>query len=273
MKTISILYIPVLHSGYIEFFKKHASCFVYIIGDEIINEFSKMHKEIRQVNPIIMKKIVAQITKKMVEILTPEIARGIKGKTIITATDTVSRNAAEKYLAKSNKLLFDTIFLMWSEENVNSSAKITPDRISTNETDRKIMKELAAEMKKSSDWWRRNGVAMAKNGKIKIKAHNQHLPSEHTPYALGDPRDFIKAGKDNHIATSLHAEQAVIAEAAERGLATKNLDLYSLIFPCPMCSKIIAFTGIKRLFFQTGHASLNGLEILKSKKIEIILVK
>ncbi|MDD5032835.1 MAG: deaminase [Candidatus Pacebacteria bacterium] len=275
MKKIILLYVPVLHNGYIEFFKRHSAGAetIFIVGDELIQEFLTLHKEIRQVNPALMKKIIESISFKKIEVLTPKIAAGINGKKVITATDTVSSMVAERYLSKTNKIEHDTTFLMWSSENVNSSAEVSCDLVSCRKRDREIMAELKKEAEKSSCWWRRTAAAFVKNGKILVKGHNEHLPSEFTPYSLGDPRDFIEAGKDSHIASSLHAEQKIIAVAAAKGIKTQGVSMYSLIFPCPMCAKPVSFSGIQRLYFQTEHASLNGLEMLKAKKIKIIQVK
>jgi len=50
-------------------------------------------------------------------------------------------------------------------------------------------------------------------------------------------------------------------------------DFYVTVFPCPDCTKLIAFSGVKRLFFKGGHASLDGVDILKAKGVEIIKVE
>ncbi len=112
-----------------------------------------------------------------------------------------------------------------------------------------------------------------KNKKIILISHNRHLPSEHTPYALGDPRDFVKAGESPDIRTSLHAEHGLIVEAARQGIKLNGLSIYAIIFPCPICAKSIAYSGIKNLFFKTGWASLDGLDVLKAQNVKIILVK
>ncbi|MCR4286249.1 MAG: hypothetical protein NUW00_05120, partial [Candidatus Kaiserbacteria bacterium] len=104
-----------------------------------------------------------------------------------------------------------------------------------------------------------------------IKSHNEHVPTEYTPYINGDPRDSIKAGTHSEFSSVIHSEKAVFAEVLRPVLL--GADLYVTVFPCPDCAKLIAFSGVRRLFFRGGHASLDGAKILKKKGIEIIKVE
>ena len=135
------------------------------------------------------------------------------------------------------------------------------------------MKEAKARGENSSCWWRQLGATIVKNKKPIIETYNRHTPSEYSSYAHGDPRDFIEPGKLNHIATVLHAEQAAITEAARRGVSLKGTSIYTPVFPCGMCAKQIAFSGIKKCYFQTGSASLGGEEVMRANGVEIILIK
>jgi dCMP deaminase len=147
------------------------------------------------------------------------------------------------------------------------------DRCSDSSSDLAFMAIARTGANESSDWWRQVGAILVKNGEILFQSHNRHFPSDHTPYINGDPRDVIEAGKDSHIATAVHAEQGIIAEAAANGISTKGADIYVSVFPCPMCARLIALSGIKRCFFSFGHASLDGEEIMKSAGVELIWVK
>ena len=71
----------------------------------------------------------------------------------------------------------------------------------------------------------------------------------------------------------MHAEAAVIAEAAKKGIATQGCDVYATTFPCPTCAKLIAAAGIKKLYYQDGYALLDGENVLKSAGVKIIKVK
>ena len=49
--------------------------------------------------------------------------------------------------------------------------------------------------------------------------------------------------------------------------------MYVTVFPCPPCAKLIAYSGIKRLYCGGGYAVLDGEEVLKSNGVEIYFVE
>jgi dCMP deaminase len=134
------------------------------------------------------------------------------------------------------------------------------------------MDQLDTLARSSPDWWRQVGAAVIKKGKITLQSHNTHVPSEHSPYINGDPRDFITAGKNPELATSLHAEQVIITEAARKGIPLEGASIYVTAFPCPVCAKLVAYSGIKKCFFRRGSATLDGEQILKSNRVKMIQI-
>ena len=146
------------------------------------------------------------------------------------------------------------------------------DRQSDDPFDLKMMALAYNESEGSTCWWRHVGSVLVRSGEVILKAHNQHVPSEHMPYVFGDPRDFIEAGKLSHFASTLHSEDMIFLKALEKGIRTADADFYVSVFPCPRCAKYIAYSGIKRCFFGSGHASLDGQTDLKAKGVELIYV-
>ena len=120
---------------------------------------------------------------------------------------------------------------------------------------------------------RRIASAIVKDGKVLLSAHNEHLPSPHSPYADGDPRNTLHKGIGTDIATSIHSEAKLIAEAARKGIALEGASLYVTIFPCSLCAKQIAFSGIKKIYYAGGYQMLDQETILRSRGIEIIYVE
>ena len=95
------------------------------------------------------------------------------------------------------------------------------------------------------------------------------------PYIDGDPRDFIKAGERSELCSAFHSELSIITRAANEGLKLSDGEtyIYVSVFPCPMCAMQVAYSGVRRCYFSSGHASLRGEDVLKSQNVEIILVK
>jgi dCMP deaminase len=101
-------------------------------------------------------------------------------------------------------------------------------------------------------------------------AHNQHVPHAGIPYELGDPRSNFNKGVNTHISTGAHSEASLLVSLG-RGVC-EGADLYVGTFPCPFCANVIPFSGLARLFFHTGYAMLEGVEVIRSAGIEIIQI-
>jgi len=266
------MYIPVLHNGYLEFFERNhgISDELWLIGDDVA-DFS-LHTEIRAINPFMIRKMLGSLNLfRKIEILSKNNIGTVTVKRLITVSERISRSVAEKYFPQAQVTYF-TVFLRYDEDNVKSLRPVSFDRESRDPFDLKMMSLAYNEADKSSCWWRHVGTVLVKDGETIAVSHNEHVPYEQMPYIFGDPRDFIEAGKLSHFASSLHGEMMALIEALRKGMSTVGMDVYVSVFPCPGCAKVIAYSGIKRCFFGSGHASLDGEKILKAKGVELIYV-
>jgi len=275
MKPILLLYIPVLHAGYLRLFeqyKKNVSA-LYILGEPFLDAFNPFHKEIRAMDPTMIQTLVTALgIFPAVHIMTKETLADIGTAPIITADEDISRTFVEKYFP-NNPVTYDTAFLRWDKKNLLTRTDVAYDRVSNDAFDRQMIAEARKEANKSSDWWRQVGGVVVRDGKPLLHDHNRHVPSEHVQYANGDPRDVVEAGTHNELYTSIHAEQAMIAHAAQTGTSLAGAFMYLNIFPCPLCAKLMAAAGIKKCYFATGSAWLDAESILKAHGVEIILVR
>ncbi|MDP3800394.1 MAG: deaminase [bacterium] len=275
-EKVLILYVPVLHQGYINLFQKVGPNIetIYILDKDLISEFTYLEKEIRAIDPELVARCLYCLGFfRNIRILKSEDISHFRDCSIVLANDSLSRKLAEKYL-KGFSVSFEDVFLRWDEFYVDAKEPVGFDRISENEFDREMMVVAEAEAQKSSDWWRRVGVVVVKEGKIILTGFNHHLPSEHTPYVFGDIRDYVQAGTKSELTTAVHGEEFVISLAARKtGIGFEGCDMYVTDFPCPRCAKDIGLAGIKRCFFKRGHASFDGVITLKQFGVEIVLVK
>ncbi len=272
-----VAYVPVLHEGYRKFFTKYdGPKDLYIFGPDITAEFPQLAKEIRQLEPALMQKAIEALgIFEKVEVLDVAGAKVLntKNSEVILPDEDVSRELAEKYFPDAHKT-FDPIFLRWDKHNAQKEKEVMPDRrITKDEFHRNVLKQAEQEAEKSSDIWRHVGAAIVKNGEVVLTAYNKHPLSPHSPYTSGDPRGNWGRGEHMELATFLHAEAGIIAEAAKRGLVLEGADMYTTVFPCPPCAKIVAYSGIKNLYCGGGNAILDAEDVLKSKGIKIIFVE
>lgn len=274
MRTL-VAYVPVLHEGYLRFFNEHQGPKeLFLFGSEIIREFPWLSKDIRQVDAEIMKKAIdaLQIFER-VTVLDVAGARELSTKDIVVPDEDISRDLAQKYFPDA-RVTYSSIFLRWDKHSSTAEKPVVADeRITRDEFHRRVMGEAEEDAKKSSDIWRHVGAAIVKDGKVILIGHNEHQPSAHTHYLYGDPRNNFHKGDHIEISTSFHAEAALIAEAARRGIALEGADMYATVFPCPPCSKVIAHSGVKNLYCGGGYAVLNGQEVLEAAGVRIIFVE
>ncbi len=276
MKII-VAYIPVIHEGYRRFFDLHKDAgTLYILGSSITGQYRPLVKDIRALDPkLVVESLRPWNLFKDIEIIEEkDFARlSATKQTIVMPDEEVCRDLKEKHF-KNKTVEFDSIFLRWDDYRAQTESPVEIDqKISVDEFDKKIIRDLGdiAE-KRSSDFWRRIGSAIVKDNKVILETYNQHQPTEHAPYVAGDPRSSFKQGIHIELSTSFHSESRIISEAAKRGIKLEGADLYVSTFPCPPCAKAVAFSGVKRLFYSGGYATLDGVPVLKSQGVEIIFV-
>lgn len=273
---VIVAYIPALHAGYKKFFEQNADAKkLYILGSDIIAGFRPTQKDVRALSPEAIKaalegwKLFDSIHIIEIDELKALDSSNIE---IVMPNEDISHELAHSYLKKS-KVVFSPIFLRWDRKSSNAKDVVSADiTISKEAFDTAAAKAAYKESEKSSDIWRRVGAVLTDNGKVLATAYNQSTPSLHSASTLGDPRNNFNKGTDIDKSIFIHAEAKLIAEAAKDGTKLKGLDLYVTTFPCPTCAKLIAFSGIKRLFFTEGYGVLDGESVLKTHNVQLIKV-
>jgi dCMP deaminase len=273
---VLILDVPVPHKGYIDLLQKHAESgnikTLYLVGEDLRDSLG-IPKEIRSNNPEVTRKMLESLGFPFnIEILGVDKVDSLPSQGIYTAKDTVSKKLRERYFPQS-EVSEESVFLRWDESNVTSTKPALIDEETSDHFDISMMKRAKELADNSSDWWRRVGAIIAKNGNILVEAYNQALPTDHKPYIDGNPRDFIQAGTLAFLVSTVHAEQAAIAKAASQGIKLEGADLYLNSFPCPPCATSMGLAGIKRCFAGGGNAYLDAAEVLKNIGIKTIFVK
>lgn len=271
-------YVPVVHRGYLDFFKRHIDAYrLYIFGEELIGEFDHLRKEIRALTPDEASRALCLADFPLAATLKiagkSDLALLRKGGwEVVMPDEDISRELARRHL-RGCQVEFDSVFLRWDRKNSLRDLPVNYDRkVPLRGLTGELMRLAAEASRKASNWWRQVGAVAAKNGRVLLIAHNTHAPSPHLPYFEGDPRNNFKRGVHIELSTDHHAEARLISEAARRGIALSGADLYVTTFPCPPCAKLIAYSGVRRLYYGSGYAMLDGERILKANSVEIILV-
>jgi len=271
-----IAYIPALHRGYIDFLKKYPGV-LYILGSDLVREVPRLERDIRALEPAEVKSALDGLhMHSRVTILTHDTLPALLLETlpIVMPDEDVSRHFADAYLI-GKEVSFIPVFLRWDRQISTVESEVPPDRTVSREIfDREMMAQAMAEGGKSPDWWRQIGAALIHNKKLVLITHNTPLPSQYVVGAFGDPRSNFDADEMQYkdLSKFIHAEAAVIALAAKRGISTDGASLYVTTFPCPACARSLVTAGIKEVYYSKGYSVLDAEEILKAFGVSIILV-
>lgn len=268
------LHVPVIHRGYLDFFRRIApeAEIVYILGDELVRRLRFFEADISSLTAEEAHRIVSDLGLfDAVEIIEPDGLEALRNRPVILLNDALSRRFAAELLPGAD-IRWESVFLRWDESHVASASPISFSRQSQEPFDREMIEAAYAEAAKSGDWWRRVGAVLAKDGAVIGRAYNRDMPDDQSSYRFGNIRDYLKPGERPELSNTFHAENRIVAEAARAGASTAGTQLYVTHFPCPMCAKAIAVSGITKCFFAEGSANFDAEMVLRTHGVEIIHV-
>lgn len=285
MNSFILLYIPVFHEGYLDFLEKLIKTQnitqLWLIdpdwASKLTDELKYLRKDIRSLKPGIAKNLLSKLYPQLsISILNKKTLNSLtdlQTSNVFAPDEDVSRLVAKKFFTHT-KIELLPVFLRWDKKRVRDEQKVKfSGQISVDKLEQEIMTKAFHLAGNSNDWWRHVGALLMDKGKIVSQAFNHHSPTPQTQYILGDPRALEKSGSAIEVSTSVHAEGAVIAEAARKGIKTEGLDLFVTTFPCPYCARLIVGTGIARLYFTEGYNQLESQQLLEGAGVKIIQVR
>lgn len=278
INRVLIAYIPVIHQGYINFFRsmEEKVDIIFLFGSEIINKFDHLaRKDLRAIDPSLAAIALREVGFSVpISLCTESVLVGIVNDgsvQVIMPDEHECHELADMFALTTVE--YKKVFLRWHQGNILVQNEVALDRVATmEEFDRLMMAKASIQAERSLDWWRQVGAVLVRDEEIVLSTYNQHVPDERTPYVMGDPRACFKKGLSIELSTAVHAEAGLIAEAARRGICTEGCSLYVTTFPCPPCAKLVAYSGIKKVYFQDGYSILDGENILRHQGVEIVQV-
>ncbi len=289
--TLLLWYVPVIHQGYLNLLTRLRSEFttlptMWLLKPELIAELTSVGTDLVTLQPSEVVSALTGLGWPEAQVL-PAATRAAamtavqslitQSTTIIMIDDEASRqlwSAIQVNWSSSQPLpivRFESVFLRWDTVNVHQT--LSPTATKTTDTQaQKWMQKAKKAAEKSSDWWRQVGAIAVKNDSEIAASYNQGMPTDHTPYQQGAVRDMLGIGEQPELANYIHAEQALIAEAAANGVSLAGADLYVTHFPCPVCAKLVVKAGFKRVLFATGSATLDGQQVLDAYQVKLLQV-
>ncbi len=288
MKTAIILYMPVIHRGYINFLEEYDSVFgtMYIMGPSILKAIGESHPSViqpiaRDIRALGAHEIVSAISEfcsSSLHVLEEEdISSLMQHDHFVFPEDDLSHAFIEKYHIPMEKVLLKNYFLRWDMPHSTTRNDMKVDRVVSFEDLAsldlsKYIEGAQLQALKSPDWWRQVGAVLKWKNRFALYASNTHMPSVYEVYYAGDPRANFNAGEHIEISKAIHAEAAIIASACKNGFSTRGAELFVTTFPCPACANLIALSGIERVYFVDGYSLVGAVDVLHAYGVEIVRV-
>ena len=273
---VIVAYVPVLHEGYYRLFQKYRGATLYLLGREITADYRPLTKDLRALRPELVKAAIdAWNICSRVLVASPDDLRQLvtAKRRLILPDEDVMHDIAAKNLAGAT-IAYDQIFLRWDRRRSEAQEHLSSDHpTSTEPRDMSAMTLAATEAGRSSDIWRRVGAVIARSDASLLPAHhNQAMPSDNTPWAVGDPRGNFSQGASLEASLFIHAEASAIADAARHGIMLEGASIYVTTFPCPTCAKLIAAAGLSTCYYGSGYAVLDGQDVLSASGVKLVRV-
>lgn len=76
--------------------------------------------------------------------------------------------------------------------------------------------------------------------------------------------------EDGHCVTTIHAEANAIIQAAKNGVSLHDSELYTTASPCWGCFKLIANSGIRRIYFGEFYRDERSRNVAEQIGIELV---
>ncbi len=275
-----ILYVPVIHQGYIKFLDKYKETHdILLLGEGFSQKLpvfkTYFERDVRKIDSSI-----SNATLKCLGFSATILGVAINMdfftnyEKIVMPDEDVSREIIETFpqYFKNTEIVSTALrydkFILEKKFNIDPLAVISEDEFA-----KSVLSKAHQIAQRSPDWWRQVAcIVITEHGK-EISVYNDHLPLSRTANEMGDPRSNFNAGVRGDLSLAIHAETGVIAYAAKHGISLLGASMYVTTFPCPVCARVISQTGIRKIYFEEGYSSLDGKEILESNGIAIYQVK
>lgn len=280
MNEVVLLYMPVIHRGYLQFLERHASpewdC--VLLGKEALDALGsdmeyvfRKDMAIRGLDESLVHDFIrSRNLYHSVEILEPD--RNYRPVLAVVAPDEDVTQLATKRFFPNAVVTFDTHRLRYDRIGSKREDPVPAATCCSDHAARTLMGAAVSEAEKSKDWWLSVGAIISREGIPLFAAYNAAALDPDLVNILGDPRSAFSRGVNTEDTLAAHAERRLVARAAKLGLSLLGTDAYVTHFPCVPCAESLAEAGIRRLFFKQGYSRLESAELLWVKGVEIIQV-
>lgn len=132
---------------------------------------------------------------------------------------------------------------------------------------------LAQSTAKESHCLRRKvgAILVTQNTKNIVRAINNPVPDKYFCEKEGCLREKgqIASGTQIDICRCVHAETSLIIQCALNGISPAGASVYTTLFPCPTCARVLSAAGIRKVVFLESYSNLTGQSTFLQYGIEL----
>lgn len=283
-----MLYMPVLHAGYLQLFDEVRPQTIALITEELLRDLPDglayiAKKDIIRALPSdkMMSAVQALFPSEDVTVIRVTKANifdlGTSSEAeIVLPHEDVSYVIAETFLDpyKVRFVVPPAPRLRYHRNNVEEQKLLVPGRrLALSALDREMVALATSVAERSPDWYRQVGGSLHLKDGRSIVAFNEHQPHEQLAATFGDPRSLFKSGVRTDLSFGDHTEHVLFGEAARRGISTEGAYMYITDFPCLPCSRLSVRGGVAKIFYaKPSYGLLDADQYLRLKKVELIEV-
>jgi len=132
--------------------------------------------------------------------------------------------------------------------------------------------KLAIDVAERSTCLRRKvGAILVKNKRILATGYNGAPMGLRHCDEVGCIREQrgVPSGERHELCRGLHAEMNAFLQAAVHGVSTQDSVLYTTVYPCSLCAKMIINAGVHRVVEAGHYPDPLSRELLSEAKVEV----
>lgn len=135
--------------------------------------------------------------------------------------------------------------------------------------DREYMNKAYEQASKSTCMRAKVGTVFVKDNKIIARGYNNVTGGVRDCTEIGCIREIlnIPSGERREVCRSICAEQLAITEAARNGVEIDGSTAYITTFPCYICAKMLASSGIIEIVYDKEYEDEQSKEFIKEAGI------
>ena len=263
----------IIHRGYLDILDKYKDAEIFILSDALARELYKLEIDLRKMPINKVKQLLESLGHKVNILDKNNLKETLKNAPIVLIDDDVTEALRKNYLSDHPNLIIENGFFYHPSGQVFKTEKDNVNLVKNyTDSDVQFMKQAIALAAESGCFWRQVGTLIVKDNEILYQDYNKMLPNKDECYKIGCIRDNFKPGEKTENCSVIHSEANCIAMAAKDGKSLEGASIYVTTFPCPACAKLIAVSGIKKCFYNTGWANFDGERVMKAAGVEIIKI-